>query len=504
MKMLKKLGLAKKLTVSTVVLMASSLIFITSLIYISVMSFGNSFLMEELNERTSILERSFSEPLWNYDKIQLVEVGNSMLVDGKYIYLRALKVQNSAGEILFERGTARTFVSFEKAAQRPFTKSKIIKIVREGQEIGTVSIAITNEGFVQTIRTQLLRVLAVSLTVLCFVSLMLRFYFNKLLTMPLNKILSHVRAFERQNYENFETTDLPDEFETIAKSLNESWALVKQRNDDLMGYTDDLELLVLERTAELEGQIAKNMNAARLVAVGEMAADVAHEINNPLTIIDLHVNRIKKINLHYSSEPNKNDVLASIEKIQSMVSRIVKIIKGLKSLARDGNNDPMISFSVASMLEEVKVLVDMKIKGQEIAFTSTLNDQDAYVIGREVQISQVLVNLINNSVDAITNLPERWVKLEVRASESTVRFIITDSGNGIPVELQENIMRPFFTTKGAHKGTGLGLSISKNIVEEHEGQFLYNAESKNTQFIFTLKRDATASKAQAPIKKLAA
>ena len=499
--MLKKFGLAKKLTVLTVILMASSLIFTAALIYFSVLNFGNSFLLDELSERTSIIERSFAEPLWNYDKVQLVEVGNSMLIDGKYIYLRALKVENSSGEVLFEKGMSRTNISFNEAIIKPFTKSRIIKIVREGQEIGTVSIAITNEGYIQTIRSQLLRVLAVSLSVLCVVSLMVRFYFNKLLTIPLNKILTHVRAFERQNYKKCETTDLPEELETIANSLNEAWALVKQRNDDLMGYTDDLELLVLERTAELEGQIAKNMNAARLVAVGEMAADVAHEINNPLTIIDLHVNRIKKINLHYSSEPNKHDVLASIEKIQSMVSRIVKIIKGLKSLARDGNNDPMMNFSVASMLEEVKVLVDMKIKGQEIAFISTLNDQDAYVIGREVQISQVLVNLINNSVDAISQLPERWVKLEVRAGETNVRFIITDSGNGIPVELQENIMRPFFTTKGAHKGTGLGLSISKNIIEEHEGHFLYNADSKNTQFIFTLKR---GMQVQSQIKKLAA
>lgn len=486
-KMFTRLGLAQKLTLSTVFLMACSLVFITATVYFSVMSFGRNFLEQELQERTRFIENSLSEPLWNYDRNQLEEVGNSLLYDAKYIYISGLRIQNPSGEVLFEKGMNHEKIDFESISERPYTETSAIKINREGQLIGLVSVAITNQGFVKTISTQLLTILTVSLALLFLVSMSLRYYFNKLLTWPLNKILSQVHQIEKDNYEVSQVDDLPLELDVISKGLNRALSLVKQRNNDILCYADDLEQLVRDRTAELEGQITKNLHAARLVAVGEMAADVAHEINNPLTIIDLHVSKIKKMTQLETPLSNR-DVLTSIDKIQSMVSRMVKIIKGLKSVARDGNADPMLDFSVSAMLDEVIMLVDMKIKGQEINFKLNLDNPTLQVIGREVQISQVLVNLINNSVDAISNLPDKWITLNVKSDAQYVKFIVTDSGQGISKDLQEKIMRPFFTTKDATKGTGLGLSISKNIIEEHEGRFLYNGLHENTQFIFTLKR----------------
>jgi signal transduction histidine kinase len=485
MKMSKKIGLANKLTFTTVGLMAGGLLFMMCLVYWSVMSFGQHFLEMELEEKSSSIERSFSEPLWNYDKVQLVEVGKSFLVDSKYIYINGLKVSTPNGEILFEKYMNPEIRSFEKVIAEPHTKTRAVKIIRENQLIGTVFIAITNDGFITTRRQHLFGILGITFSMLLGLSLVLRFYFNKLLAKPLNEILNQIKDFEQKKASAFDSSHLPEEFKVIGNGLNDAWDLVKQRNDDITSYANDLEKLVGERTAELEGQIAKNMNAARLVAVGEMAADVAHEINNPLTIIDLHINRIKKLGQNSENAP---EILGSVEKIQGMISRMVKIIKGLKSIARDGNNDPMLPFNVGTMIEEVRALVDMKIKGQEIFFSIFLTDPHAVVIGREVQISQVLVNLINNSVDAISALPAKWIKLDINVSYDNVVFTITDSGSGISLDLQEKIMRPFFTTKGASKGTGLGLSISKSIIEQHEGSFRYNEHSSHTQFIFTLKK----------------
>lgn len=497
MKSFTKLGLAQRLTLSTFFMMAGGLIFLTALVYFSVITFGQEFLIEELDERTSIIERTITEPLWNYDRTQLVEMGHSLLLEGKYIYVTGLKVQYPNGEVLFEKGPGRVAIDFNQVKDASYTKSRVSQIYREGQLIGIVSVAVTNQGFVTTFSHQLLKVLAFSLGLLVFVSLMLRFYFNRALTIPLNRVLNQIHMFETNQFDQGDISDLPEEFEVISNALSSAWKLVKQRNDDLLVYADDLEKVVKERTSELEGQIAKNVNAARLVAAGEMAADVAHEINNPLTIIDLHVAKIKKLGMDEGKTISHHEIRQSVDKIQSMVVRITKIIKGLKSIARDGNTDPMIPFNVQNMLEEVKALVEMKIKGQDIKFKVTLNDSEAMVIGREVQISQVLVNLINNSVDAIAQLPEKWVTLDIRVSDKMIRFILTDSGQGIPEDLQEKIMRPFFTTKAANKGTGLGLSISKNIIQEHEGQFLYNCSSPNTQFIFTLRRYANQYKMSA-------
>ncbi len=105
------------------------------------------------------------------------------------------------------------------------------------------------------------------------------------------------------------------------------------------------------------------------------------------------------------------------------------------------------------------------------------------------QISQVLLNLLNNAFDAVMDGPpdkRRWVRVDIDLTGENVQLKVTDCGDGISAEVQMKLMQPFFTTKGTGKGTGLGLSISKGIVEKHGGQLFYNRESKNTCFVISL------------------
>ena len=146
----------------------------------------------------------------------------------------------------------------------------------------------------------------------------------------------------------------------------------------------------------------------------------------------------------------------------------------------------MSKFSVTKLVEEIKILTEMKIKTMEIDFEINIDPNADMAFGREVQISQVLVNLVNNSVDAVSVLENKWIKIVVSDLPDSIEFKVTDSGSGISKELSDKIMQPFFTTKEVGKGTGLGLSISKNIIEEHGGVFEYNSESPNTEFKFTI------------------
>ncbi|MFZ4403828.1 MAG: sensor histidine kinase, partial [Pseudobdellovibrionaceae bacterium] len=101
--------------------------------------------------------------------------------------------------------------------------------------------------------------------------------------------------------------------------------------------------------------------------------------------------------------------------------------------------------------------------------------------------SQVLLNLLNNAFDAVENEKERWVHLGFSAlNENEFLLFVTDSGPGIPKEVADKIMQPFFTTKPVGKGTGLGLSISLGVINEHKGQFYINTANKNTQFVLRL------------------
>jgi signal transduction histidine kinase len=112
---------------------------------------------------------------------------------------------------------------------------------------------------------------------------------------------------------------------------------------------------------------------------------------------------------------------------------------------------------------------------------------DIHLECRAIQISQVLLNLINNARDAIKEQSEeKWIKIGVQEIDNVVEFSLTDSGKGIPPEIRHKILEPFYTTKPNGEGTGLGLSISKNIIESHSGILQIAENTENTKIIFSI------------------
>lgn len=236
---------------------------------------------------------------------------------------------------------------------------------------------------------------------------------------------------------------------------------------------------------ELEEQRQQAIQASKLSSLGEMASGVAHEINNPLTIISALATRTKK-NLHDQSIPlSKSE--ENLDKIVHTVDRIAKIIKGLRSFSRDSNGDVFAVKKVNDIVEMTLELCQEKFKDNGVEIRLDLKPS-AEVECREVQIVQVLVNLLNNSLDAISSLPKKWVKIAVVEKGNIVEIHVTDSGLGIKEEVVEKMMLPFYTTKDIGKGTGLGLSISKGIIESHQGKFYYSREDGHTSFVIELRR----------------
>src|SRR5690606_26102170 len=113
------------------------------------------------------------------------------------------------------------------------------------------------------------------------------------------------------------------------------------------------------------------------------------------------------------------------------------------------------------------------------------------------QIAQVLLNFISNSADAVEKLEEKWVRVTCEDKDTTITLSVTDSGKGIPREIQEKILQPFFTTKEVGRGTGLGLSISRGIIEAHKGKLRLDTSTSNTRFCIDLYKKIPATQAKA-------
>jgi C4-dicarboxylate-specific signal transduction histidine kinase len=114
-------------------------------------------------------------------------------------------------------------------------------------------------------------------------------------------------------------------------------------------------------------------------------------------------------------------------------------------------------------------------------------DPNIKLICSSAGLSQVILNLLINSIDALERLDEKWIRIETNVSGKLLKIKFTDSGKGIPDEIIDKITQPFFSTKEPGKGTGLGLSLSLKSVEKMNGNFNYNSNSKNTQFIIEFK-----------------
>jgi len=234
---------------------------------------------------------------------------------------------------------------------------------------------------------------------------------------------------------------------------------------------------------EMEAQIEAS---ARLSALGMMAGGVAHEINNPLAIIHgAAVDLLRRVRA-CGSVP-LDIALRNGERIVETSNRIARIIKSMRHLAREGSHDKVRPTPVTRILAETLEVCRERFKNYGVNLLLPNLDPALSVSCRQVQIEQVLLNLLQNAFDAVTEQPgERWVRLAAVTQDDAVEFSVTDSGPAIPQQLKSKIMEPFFTTKDVGIGTGLGLTLSRRIVEDHGGKLELREENGHPCFSFRL------------------
>jgi C4-dicarboxylate-specific signal transduction histidine kinase len=269
--------------------------------------------------------------------------------------------------------------------------------------------------------------------------------------------------------------------------LAETAKLAEQNRLKLQKTNEALEIKSAElaKTNQLLKDQQKIMaHSAKMSALGEMAGGIAHEINSPLGIITVRANQLERLLSRDQLSPEI--IKREAQLIASTALRIGEIIKGLRAFAREGDKDPFEIVSVKAVIHDVLVLCQTKFKNYDIDLRINYGPDDLKIECRPVQIGQVILNLLNNSFDAVSALKEKWVLLEVAEQNNFITFSVTDSGGGISKEILPRIMEPFFTTKEVGKGTGLGLSISKGIAESHRGTLYLDTEAPNTRFVLGL------------------
>lgn len=261
------------------------------------------------------------------------------------------------------------------------------------------------------------------------------------------------------------------------------------RKDIIQLFTYQIELErknqeLIENKNIIMDQTVKLIHTSRLAVLGEMSTGIAHEINNPLTIISASVQVLSRLGT--SDKLDIEQVIKYSQKIYRSVERISKIVKGLKHFATQSDRIPKESVYIQDILDETTQFCSEHLEG--LGITLKLEEAPPLQIHcRSIQISQVLINLLKNASDALakeTEEQEKWIAINFKQDADFFYVHISNGGEKIPLVIAEKIFNPFFTTKEKEKGTGLGLSISHTIMKDHGGDLYYDSNDNfSTTFV---------------------
>ncbi len=302
----------------------------------------------------------------------------------------------------------------------------------------------------------------------------------------------------------------PNEFykkmwQTISEGRNWHGEVINKKKNGELYYVDAHIYPVLNFKQEISEYIAvrfditeKKMREqdelvrAKFQMMGETSAQIMHDVMNPLTIIQMSLDL-----LDYQV---KKGVPVSLENLGKKVSsmrdstlRIRTIFSNMKDLL--SNKQDVEDMDLYECVHKAIEISSLRLGKYKIPADVEFCQSQYDVEFNFQQLLQVLINLINNSIDAIDSLPEKWIKFSVVDHGNYLVLSITDSGQGIDPSLHKKIFQSLFTTKAKDKGTGLGLPICKRIMENYGGKIEINVKSSNTQFDIYLQKNLSLLKA---------
>ena len=276
-----------------------------------------------------------------------------------------------------------------------------------------------------------------------------------------------------------------------SKELEATLHELKKAKEDMEVYNRTLEQKVMERTAELKATQEQLIQSAKMAAVGQLGAGVAHELNNPLGgILGYAQFAMEKFRKPDLSLNDLKTCQSYVEYIERETIRCKKIVENLLKFSRLPFSSKLAPLEVGKAVEETIAVMERQLDINNVKVELQLSPDLAKVLGVVNQVEQVFTNLILNAQQAMPEGGTIKIIAENVTDEKTrrptrVKISFSDTGCGIPAENIPRIFEPFFTTKG--KGTGLGLSVSYQIIQEHSGTIdVKSKEGEGTVFVITL------------------
>jgi two-component system NtrC family sensor kinase len=303
--------------------------------------------------------------------------------------------------------------------------------------------------------------------------------FIRIITRPIESLVEVTDQISKGDLSKTVDISRNDEIGLLAESFNRMIESLKKSQDEIEDYNRTLEEKIIKRTRELEEAQAQLIQSEKLAAIGQLAAGVAHELNNPLGGIlgyaQFTLEKMEKKDPQAINERDMELYKRYLRDIEAQSRRCKAIVQNLLKFSRTSSQSAeFVETDINDIIRDTLTFVEHQLMINRIGLKQNLSKSLPKIKGNPGQLQQVFTNIIINAMHA--SVPGSEITITTRLSpplgefHGAVEIAIIDHGNGISEENMKKIFEPFFTTKEIGKGTGLGLSVSYGIVKEHGGE----------------------------------
>jgi signal transduction histidine kinase len=296
----------------------------------------------------------------------------------------------------------------------------------------------------------------------------------KMIASPINALVEATERIASGDLSQRVHVATDQELERLALAFNSMCDSVQKTQGELELHNQNLEQMVRERTQRLEEAQQQVLQSEKMAAIGQLAAGVAHELNNPLGgILGYAQFALEKVHKGALNETEIGAFSRYLSDIELQARRCKMIVRNLLKFSRSSNREEFGQVDVNAALEEVFLFTSHQLGMKDIHLHKQLQPDVPHIVGNSNSLQQVFTNIIINSMQSMSEGGELVVRtsLEPPVGEfcGAVAIMFKDSGSGIPKENLSKIFEPFFTTKKVGEGTGLGLAVSYGIIRDHGG-----------------------------------
>ncbi|MCK5110387.1 MAG: HAMP domain-containing protein [Arcobacteraceae bacterium] len=295
------------------------------------------------------------------------------------------------------------------------------------------------------------------------ISLLILFYLSKKVIKSINVLKNSTLKIASGDLSGRVNINTNDELEILAQNFNKMVDSVELKNKQLEDYTIHLEDEVEKRTQELIKKEKALFQQSKMASMGEMLENIAHQWRQPLSVISTAATGMK-LQKEFGVS-NEKDEIKSLTSINNSAQYLSKTIDDFRDFFK--SDKKKIIFNLKNIYNNSFNILDSKFKNKDIEIIQNL--QDVNVFGFDGEMSQVIINLLNNASDVLLNNKKEkmYIFVNIYKDKNNAVLEIKDSGGGVPKDIIDKVFEPYFTTKHKAQGTGIGLYMCKEMITKH-------------------------------------